>query len=195
MQLSSAKTSRAQRLPLSMQRRSISGAIGAFSPRESIALSRGYSRTPHVAAIGAALADDYEQAKALLGTLLRAYPRDVLPLQVAHGFDYATGDIERMADGVSSVLSAWCAQSPGYHAVLTHVLYRLEFEISHGLLKFNANRSKLASVSNAMGRGITLKRSASTQVPVRSTPISRELAEQVRDQMPRQSPRHSTPPV
>ena len=35
----------------------------------------------HVAAIAAALADEYEHAKALLGELLRQEPRDVLALQ------------------------------------------------------------------------------------------------------------------
>lgn len=73
----------------------------------------------HLAAIEAALADDYEKAKAILGTLLQAYPRDVLALQIAHAFDYATGDIERMADRVPSVLPAWSPDVPGYHAVLS----------------------------------------------------------------------------
>jgi tetratricopeptide (TPR) repeat protein len=72
----------------------------------------------HVAAIGAAIADDYERAKALLGGLLRLYPRDALALQVAHAFDYASGDVERMGDRVASVLPAWSDQLPGYHAVL-----------------------------------------------------------------------------
>lgn len=72
----------------------------------------------HLAAIDATLADDYEKTKAILGNLLQAYPRDVLALQVAHAFDYVTGDTERMADRVPSVLPAWSAQVPGYHAVL-----------------------------------------------------------------------------
>ncbi len=79
----------------------------------------------HLAAMGAALADDYEKAKAILGDLLRAYPRDALALQVAHGFDYAMGDIERMADRVPSVLPAWSAQLPGYHAVLAMQAFSL----------------------------------------------------------------------
>lgn len=79
----------------------------------------------HLAAIGATLADDYEKAKALLGALLRAYPRDVLALQVAHAFDYATGDIERMADRLPSVLPAWSAQLPGFHAVLAMQAFSL----------------------------------------------------------------------
>lgn len=72
----------------------------------------------HIGAIGAAIADDYETFKALLGALLQEYPRDVLALQVAHALDYLTGDVERMADRVPSVLWAWSDQLPGYHAVL-----------------------------------------------------------------------------
>ena len=72
----------------------------------------------HIAAIGAAIADDYETAKALLGGILREYPRDVLALQVAHTLDYLTGDVERMADRVPSILRVWSQQLPGYHAVL-----------------------------------------------------------------------------
>lgn len=79
----------------------------------------------HIAAIGAALSDDYEKFKALLGTLLREYPRDVLALQVAHALDYLTGDVECMADRVVSVLPAWTPQVPGYHAVLAMQAFSL----------------------------------------------------------------------
>jgi hypothetical protein len=61
----------------------------------------------HLAAIAAVLADDYERGKALLGELLRQEPRDVLALQVAHAFDYLTGDVARMGDRVAGVLPAW----------------------------------------------------------------------------------------
>jgi tetratricopeptide (TPR) repeat protein len=80
----------------------------------------------HVAAIGAALGDDYERAKTLLGQLLRLYPRDVLALQVAHMFDYLTGDVARMGDRVASVLPAWSSGLPGYHAVLAMHAFSLE---------------------------------------------------------------------
>jgi len=72
----------------------------------------------HVAAIGAALGDNYEQAKRWLGVLLREHPRDVLALQVAHALDYVTGDLERMGDRVATVLPAWSAADRGYTAVL-----------------------------------------------------------------------------
>jgi tetratricopeptide (TPR) repeat protein len=80
----------------------------------------------HLAAIAAALADDYERAKALLGDLLQQHPRDVLALQVAHAFDYVTGDVARMSDRVAGVLPAWSSDMPGYHAVLAMHAFGLE---------------------------------------------------------------------
>jgi tetratricopeptide (TPR) repeat protein len=80
----------------------------------------------HLAALAAALADDYERAKALLGELLRLHPRDILALQVAHAFDYLTGDLARMNDRVAAVLPAWSSYLPGYHAVLAMHAFSLE---------------------------------------------------------------------
>jgi tetratricopeptide (TPR) repeat protein len=80
----------------------------------------------HVAAITAALADHYERAKARWSELLRRYPRDVLALQVAHAFDYITGDLDRMNDRVAAVLPAWSSELPGYHAVLAMHGFSLE---------------------------------------------------------------------
>ena len=80
----------------------------------------------HLAALAAALADDYERAKALLGELLRLHPRDILALQVAHAFDYLTGDLARMNDRVAAVLPAWSSNLPGYHAVLAMHAFSLE---------------------------------------------------------------------
>jgi tetratricopeptide (TPR) repeat protein len=80
----------------------------------------------HLAAISALFADDYERAKALLGELLRACPRDVLALQVAHFLDYVTGDVARMADRIVQVLPAWSSRVPGYHAVLAMQAFGLE---------------------------------------------------------------------
>jgi tetratricopeptide (TPR) repeat protein len=80
----------------------------------------------HLAAIAAALADDYERAKACLGEILRLEPRDVLALQVVHAFDYVTGDAARMSDRVAAVLPAWSSDLPGYHAVLAMYAFSLE---------------------------------------------------------------------
>jgi tetratricopeptide (TPR) repeat protein len=80
----------------------------------------------HLAAIGAALGDDYELAKELLGELLARYPRDALALQVAHMFDYVTGDSVRLHQRVASVLPAWSPALPGYHAVLAMNAFALE---------------------------------------------------------------------
>jgi tetratricopeptide (TPR) repeat protein len=73
----------------------------------------------HLAAIGAALGDDYERARLLLIDLLRAYPRDVLALQIGHMLDYALGDVYQLNERVAAVLPAWSRELPGYHAVLS----------------------------------------------------------------------------
>jgi tetratricopeptide (TPR) repeat protein len=80
----------------------------------------------HLAALAAALADDYEGAKARLGQVLRRQPRDALALQAAHAFDYITGDTTRMSDRVAAVLPAWSNTLPGYHAVLAMHAFGLE---------------------------------------------------------------------
>lgn len=72
----------------------------------------------HLAAIAAGLADDYEGAKAVLGNLLREFPKDVLALQIAHAFDYATGDSQSLSRRVPEVLPSWSVEVPGYHAVM-----------------------------------------------------------------------------
>jgi tetratricopeptide (TPR) repeat protein len=79
----------------------------------------------HLAAIDAALADDYERAKERLAELLRLQPRDALALQVAHAFDHTTGDAARMNERVASVLPAWSRDLPGYHAVLAMLGFAL----------------------------------------------------------------------
>ena len=72
----------------------------------------------HMAAISAALADDYEGTKACLAEVLRTEPRDALALHVAHSFDYLTGDTAGMRHRVAAALPAWSSGLPGYHAVL-----------------------------------------------------------------------------
>jgi tetratricopeptide (TPR) repeat protein len=73
----------------------------------------------HLAAIGAALSDNYEGARQLLLDLLHLYPRDVLALQVGHMLDYALGDVVQLGERVAGVMPAWSDQLPGYHAVLS----------------------------------------------------------------------------
>jgi tetratricopeptide (TPR) repeat protein len=72
----------------------------------------------HVAAIRAALADDFTTFNTLVHSLLKRYPRDVLALQVGHAVDYLTGDTETMGARIAAVLPAWSPGAPGYHAVL-----------------------------------------------------------------------------
>jgi tetratricopeptide (TPR) repeat protein len=80
----------------------------------------------HLDAIFAAVADDYEVARALLDQLLRQYPRDILALQVGHVFDYLSGDIGRLGERVGSVMRAWSGSMPGYHAVLAMHAFSME---------------------------------------------------------------------
>jgi tetratricopeptide (TPR) repeat protein len=90
------------------------------------ALPMNWRERLHVAALRAVLADDYEGAKARLGKLLRREPRDVLALQMAHSFDYLTGDVARLHDRVAAVLPAWSRDLPGYSAVLAMHAFGLE---------------------------------------------------------------------
>jgi tetratricopeptide (TPR) repeat protein len=79
----------------------------------------------HLAAIAAVLADDYEGAKDRLGEALTRQPRDVLALQMAHSFDYITGETVRARDRIAAVLPAWSSSMPGYHAVLAMYAFSL----------------------------------------------------------------------
>ncbi len=80
----------------------------------------------HLAALAAVLDDDYEGAKARLDEVLRRQPRDALALQVAHGLDYVTGDVDRMSHRVAGVLPAWTNDLPGYYSVLAMHAFSLE---------------------------------------------------------------------
>jgi len=79
----------------------------------------------HVTAIAAVLADDFSALRDVMDRLNEDYPRDVLALQIGHAFDYLTGDVEAMGGRVSSVLSAWSQDLPGYHAVLAMQAFSL----------------------------------------------------------------------
>jgi len=64
------------------------------------------------------LAGDYAGAKAELGALLAAVPRDALALHVAHLLDHWTGDVAALHGRVAAVLPEWSGGDRGYHAVL-----------------------------------------------------------------------------
>jgi hypothetical protein len=99
----------------------------------------------HVAAIRAALADDFSTFNILIGGLLKEYPRDVLALQVGHAIDYMTGAGENMEARVAAVLPAWSPGAPGYHAVLAMYAFslveggRYEAATEHGLWALDLN--------------------------------------------------------
>jgi tetratricopeptide (TPR) repeat protein len=99
----------------------------------------------HLAALSSALADDFEGAKARLGRALKRAPRDAVALQVAHSFDYITGDGARMVPRVARALPAWSRDDSGYHAVLAMLAFALEEagdyeraeEVAHRALEAN----------------------------------------------------------
>jgi tetratricopeptide (TPR) repeat protein len=80
----------------------------------------------HFAALAAAVAGEYETASALLGSVLHEYPPDALALQVVHSLDYVRGDAQALRYRVESVLPAWSAEMPGYHAVLSMLAFGIE---------------------------------------------------------------------
>lgn len=94
--------------------------LGEIEPDSLNSRERG-----HFAALAAAVAGEYEAASALLGSVLREYPRDSLALQVVHSFDYVRGDTQALRDRVESVLPSWSAESAGYHAVLSMLAFGL----------------------------------------------------------------------
>ena len=103
------------------------GAGRAASALGSVATSALNSRERgHFAALAAASAGEYEAASALLGSVLDEYPRDALALQVVHSFDYVRGDTRALRERVETVLPAWSAEMPGYHAVLSMLAFGLE---------------------------------------------------------------------
>ena len=95
--------------------------LGDITPRGLNSRERG-----HFAALAAAVAGEYEAASGLLASVLREYPRDALALQVAHSFDYVRGDAHALRNRVETVLPAWSAGIPGYHAVLSMLAFGLE---------------------------------------------------------------------
>jgi tetratricopeptide (TPR) repeat protein len=97
----------------------------------------------HLAAIAAALADNFELAKLQFGELLRQQPRDVLALHICHSIDYTSGNLTGMLDRVTQVLPAWTQELPGYHAVLSMHAFALE-ECGHYVRAESSARTALA---------------------------------------------------
>jgi tetratricopeptide (TPR) repeat protein len=85
---------------------------------KALSLPTNERERSHLAALSAALADDFQKAKALLGRALRRDPRDVVALQAAQSLDYVTGDVAGMRRRTSKALRAWSSDDPGFHAVL-----------------------------------------------------------------------------
>jgi hypothetical protein len=89
------------------------------------ALPANHRERLHVAAIRAALDDDFTTVGSCLQGLLAQYPRDVLALHVAHTVDYLMGNIEGMQVRMAAVRRVWSQQVPGFHAVLAMQAFSL----------------------------------------------------------------------
>ena len=94
--------------------------------RRARALPANERERLHLSAIAAVLADDYERARSIYGTLLARDPLDVLALQVVHALDYLYGDGASLGLRVARVLPAWSPGVPGYKAVLSMYAFGLE---------------------------------------------------------------------
>jgi tetratricopeptide (TPR) repeat protein len=103
-------------------------AIRAATPilARALALPANERERLHLAAAAAVVDDDYPRARAILAAVSEREPHDVLALQVAHAFDYLTGDAARMRDSLSGILGRWSDALPGYHAVLAMYAFGLE---------------------------------------------------------------------
>lgn len=86
----------------------------------------------HVAALRAALDDDFDRMMARLADLLQLAPRDALALQVAHSFDHLVGDEAALLGRVEAVLPAWSVELPGHAAVLAMHAFALGENGEHG---------------------------------------------------------------
>ena len=80
----------------------------------------------HLAAVRAAIDDDYDGCVARLSQQLDDDPHDVLALQVAHAFDYLAGEASAMLERTSRAQREWSPAMPGRHAVLAMHAFALE---------------------------------------------------------------------
>ena len=80
----------------------------------------------HVAALGTALAGEWDAARELLGCLLARHPRDLLALAVAHALDHYLGDTRAMRARLEAALPAWGRDEPLYAGVLAMHAFALE---------------------------------------------------------------------
>ncbi len=94
--------------------------------RRAAALPANARERRHLAALGAAIGDDYPRAVAHYDALLAENPRDMLALLVAQSLDYLAGESERLAARVERLLPAWSPLLPGYHTVLAMHGFGLE---------------------------------------------------------------------
>jgi hypothetical protein len=80
----------------------------------------------HLVAARRWAAGDIEGASSHLFDITVQHPRDALALQVGHLSDFYLGNAGMLRDRVASVLPAWDADVPGYHAVIGMQAFGLE---------------------------------------------------------------------
>jgi hypothetical protein len=102
------------------------GALARAAFARARALPQDARVRMHVAALGTALAGDWDRARELLGVILARHPRDALALAVAHALDYYLGDTQAMRARLEAALPAWDRADPLYAGVLAMHAFALE---------------------------------------------------------------------
>lgn len=80
----------------------------------------------HLAAASAWLGRDFERALDLYGGIVRAWPRDLFALQVAHQLDFFLGRRETLRDRPAAALEAWSEGELGFGYILGMQAFGLE---------------------------------------------------------------------
>lgn len=80
----------------------------------------------HAEASRAWLEGDPAGAADLYGSILVAWPHDVLALAAAHALDFHLGRRHMMLDRITKVVRQWTAEVPGYASVLAMYAFALE---------------------------------------------------------------------
>lgn len=102
------------------------GAVARAAFMRARALPQDARSRMHVAALGTALAGDWDHARGLLGCILERHPRDALALAIAHALDYYLGDTPTMRARLEAALPAWNRDDPLYPGVLAMHAFALE---------------------------------------------------------------------
>jgi tetratricopeptide (TPR) repeat protein len=99
---------------------------GALVPqaREALASARRHvahathREQAHAEALAHWMEGDLEHAISTWEQILESHPRDLLAFRLHHGNSFAIGRPERMLSAAEHILPHWCADVPGYFAIL-----------------------------------------------------------------------------